>query len=150
MGRTVRWTKEGLESEGDDKLRKVLIEEWGMESSSGATTPGVREEKEKVGIEIEITDKKRVAKFRRGAAQAKYLALDNPKIGSASKEISRGMAKPTEDDERKLKRLVMYLEHEKGSGTTTHCKTSPVQSVAMPIQIGPDALKRADHPAVAL
>ena len=67
LGRTVRWTKEGLEWEGDDKLRKSLIEEWGMESSSGVTTPGVREEKEKVGIEIEITDKKRIAKFRRGA-----------------------------------------------------------------------------------
>ena len=113
LGRTVRWTKEGLEWEGDDKLRQALVEEWGMESSSGVTTPGVKEEKEMVGKEIEITDEKRIAKFRRGAAQANYLALDNPKIGFASKEISRGMAKPTEGDERKLKRLVRYLKREK-------------------------------------
>ena len=114
LGRTVRWTKEGLEWEGDQKLRKVLIEEWGMERSSAVITPGVKEDREKIGEEVEIADKKRIARFRRGAAQVNYMSLDNPKLGFASKEISRGMAKPTEADERKLKRLVRYMQHEKG------------------------------------
>jgi len=114
LGRTIRWTRGGLEWEGDGKLRKVLLEEWGMEGSSGVTTPGVACDREKIGEEIEITDKKRISKYRRGAAQLNYMALDNPKLGYASKEVSRGMSKPTESDERKLKRVVRYLQYEKG------------------------------------
>jgi len=114
LGRTINWTSRGLEWHGDDKLRNTLLEEWGMNNSSGVNTPGLRDEREKLSEDIKIEDKKRIARFRRGAAQANYLSLDNPKLAFASKEISRGMASPTEGDEKKLKRLVRYLKQEGG------------------------------------
>ena len=114
LGRTIRWKDEGLEWQGDQKLKEQLVKEWGMEKGCDVGTPGVKEEKKVEGAEIELTDKKRVAKFRRGAAQINYMSLDNPRIGFASKEISRGMARPTEEDERKIKRLVRYLRGSPG------------------------------------
>ena len=114
LGRTIRWKDHGLEWEGDGKLREALCEEWCMEKCSAVTTPGVKEEKCVIGNEVELQDKKRVAKFRRAAARINYMALDNPKLGFASKEVSRGMAKPTEEDEKKVKRVVRYLKLEPG------------------------------------
>ena len=114
LGRIIRWTTEGLEYEGDNKIKESLVKEWAMESSSSVKTPGVKEEKDIIGNEIVIEDKKRVARYRRAAAKVNYMALDNPKIGFASKEISRGMSKPTEEDEKKVKRLVRYMQAEPG------------------------------------
>ena len=43
-------------------------------------------------------------------ARANYLAQDRSDIGFAVKELSRSMAKPTECDMAKLKRLGRYLK----------------------------------------
>ena len=40
---------------------------------------------------------------------ANCMSLDRADISSASKEVSRGMSKPTLNDVRKLKRLIEYL-----------------------------------------
>jgi len=109
LGRTIRWKKEGLEWQGDQKLKEQLMKEWNIEKGSGVGTPGVKEERKVEGAEVALNDKKRIAKFRRAAAQINYMTLDNPMLGFASKEISRGMAAPTEDDERKVKRLIRYM-----------------------------------------
>jgi len=114
LGRTIRWKDWGLEWQGDGKLRESLLAEWDMGKSSPVITPGVKEEKQVLGKELEIQDKKRVARFRRAAARINYMSLDNPKLGYASKEVSRGMAKPTEEDERKVKRVARYLLRETG------------------------------------
>ena len=37
------------------------------------------------------------------------MALDNPYLGFAAKELSRKMAKPEEQDEKKIKRVIRYL-----------------------------------------
>jgi len=115
LGRTIRWGEQGIEWQGDDKLRTALLKEWMMERSSVVSTPGVKEEREKRGPDIEILDKKRVARFRRAAAQLNYISLDHPKLAYASKEISREMSKPTEEGERKIKRAVRYLQGDHGN-----------------------------------
>ena len=112
LGRKIRWTSRGMEWEGDQKLVRSLKTEWGMQECKGVGTPGIKEEAETVKNDEIIQDKKRVAKYRRGAAQLNYLALDNPKIAYASKEVSRLMANPTEEGERKLKRAIRFLHDE--------------------------------------
>ena len=41
-----------------------------------------------------------------------YLALDRPELGFTIKELSRGMAKPSVEDARALRRLGRFLAHE--------------------------------------
>ena len=48
-------------------------------------------------------------------ARANYLAADAPDLMFATKEVCRGMAKPTKQDWHKLQRLGRYLV---GSGRT--------------------------------
>ena len=50
-----------------------------------------------------------VTKYRACAARAMYLAQDRSDIGYAVKEVSRGMAAPTEGDLNNLKKLCRYL-----------------------------------------
>jgi len=114
LGRTITWGKDGLEWKGDLKLRECLLKDWDMQNSSSVTTPGTKDEAAKTGMDIELTDRKRIARYRRAAAQINYIALDNPKVSFASKEVSRGMAKPTEEDEKKVKRVIRYLKGEPG------------------------------------
>ena len=49
LGRTLRWTKEGIEYEADAKHRKELMKRGGLDSDSkAAVSPAIREEKEDV------------------------------------------------------------------------------------------------------
>ena len=47
--------------------------------------------------------------FRRLAARGVYLSQDRGDISYAVKELARSMAKPTQRDQRNLKRLGRYL-----------------------------------------
>ena len=125
LGRTISWMDAGLEWRGDDKVRKALMKEWAMEGSSTVSTPGVKEDREKIGADAEIHDKKRIARFPCAAAQINYMSLDNPKLGFASKEISREMAKPTEEGERKVKRAVRYLQGSPSTSYRYHWQDEP-------------------------
>jgi len=123
LGRTIRWTNKGLEWEGDGKLYRGLVEEWGMQECRGVVTPGVKEEGEGSREEEKIEDKARISGFRRAAAKLNYMSLDNPKISYASKEISRAMANPTVEGEKRIKRVIRYLHTE-----PTVCYTYPWQN----------------------
>ena len=82
-----------------------------MSRCSEVGTPCGREEGSKLGEdEVYIVDQERVARFRRTAAKLNYLAMDDPRIGFASKVISQGMAKPTEEGEVWIKRALRYLK----------------------------------------
>ena len=50
-----------------------------------------------------------MTKYRAGAARCNFLGLDRPDIQYAAKEVSRGMARPTNRDLLRLKRLIRYL-----------------------------------------
>ena len=47
--------------------------------------------------DVYIEDPKRIARFRRAAAQLNYLALDDPRIAYTSKQVAQVMSKPTQD-----------------------------------------------------
>ena len=52
----------------------------------------------------------RATQIRSVAAKCNCLASDRPDIQFATKEVSRGMANPTDGDGEKLKRLARYLK----------------------------------------
>ena len=101
----------GVEIEGDDKLVKGLLEEYGGGNKS-AETPGLpaahKLEKE-AAAEAAVMDSSQAARFRRGAAKLNYVAQDRGDMAYASKEISKHMARPRVGDERMLIRAVEYL-----------------------------------------
>ena len=43
LGRKIRWTDEGIEYEGDGKLRNDLLTEWSMEDCKSVMTPGEKD-----------------------------------------------------------------------------------------------------------
>ena len=116
LGRTLRWTVEGLELEADAKHRKILLENCGLDdgsnpavapmigSADGAT--GQVEADQDGGGEL---SPKEASWYRAMVARANYLAQDRMDIQFTTKELSRKMAKPTAEDVGRLKRLVRYL-----------------------------------------
>ena len=103
----IRWTRSGLEWEGDEKLRETLLQEWDMVNASPVCSPIVKEESAAEGGQPMSGEAAR--KYRRAAAQVNYLSLDNPHIAYAAKELSRKMANPEIGDEIKVKRVLRYL-----------------------------------------
>ena len=110
LGRTVRWTEEGIEYEADDKHRKELLKAEGLtEESNGVVSAAVRPkvgEEELHGTELEGVERRR---FREKAARLNYLGQDRSDIQYATKEVCTGMAKPTERGMMKIKRIARYL-----------------------------------------
>ena len=112
LGRTIRWTEDGITWQGDTKLLREILAEWGMEQCSIVGTPCSREEGPKSGevVDVVIEDQGRITRFRRSAAKLNYMALDDPRISYASKCISLCMASPTEEGEARIKRALRYLK----------------------------------------
>ena len=112
LGRTIEWHDWGIAWRGDQKLLKDMLVEWKMEECNSVATPYVKEEGGKAGEGGEgvIVDQTRVTKFRRAAARINYIALDDPRISFASKQISQVMSKPTEEGELRIKRVLRFLK----------------------------------------
>ena len=93
---------------GDQKLLGELLSEWDMCEGGSVATPSTREEGTKTGVEgdVEIKDQGRITKFRRGAAKLNYMSLDDPRIAYATKQVAQVMAKPTEEGEVRIKRIL--------------------------------------------
>jgi len=113
LGRTIRWTTEGYEYEGNQKHSKILLDEWDMNDAKSLSSPGAAVEKpdyrtkaeeEKALNAMESKD------YRRAAARINYMSLDRADLSFASKEASRGMARPTVGDVVRLKRILRYLK----------------------------------------
>lgn len=113
LGRCIKWTSKGYEYETDEKHAKILMEEWAMDNSRAVTSPGAAAEKadfKDKREEEEELDVSGATTYRRAAARLNYMALDRADLAYASKEASRGMAKPTKGDVVRLKRILRYLK----------------------------------------
>ena len=89
LGRTIEWHDWGIAWRGDQGILRDMLVEWDMERCSPVSTPYSKDEGNRAGEEgdIELRDQSRVTKFRRAAAQLNYMALDDPRISDASKQI---------------------------------------------------------------
>ena len=77
LGRTVRWTEEGIEYEADKKHRKAMMEHFGFEEGvKGSMVNGDKERKEEDDDQEEM-ERVEEKKFRGMAARMNYLAQDS-------------------------------------------------------------------------
>ena len=111
LGRTVRWTAEGIEYEADAGHRKKLMDAEGLEETSKSVVgPVMKENIGRQGAEEETLEEKWEQKeFRSKGARLNYLGQDRSDIQYAVKEICQGMSKPTVEGRTKIKRAVRYL-----------------------------------------
>jgi hypothetical protein len=111
LNRMVRWEREGITYEADDKHSATIVKDLNLEHCKATSTPGDKS----TGSSEELDDgallsPERATQFRSVAARCNYLAADRPDIQFATKEAARGMANPNEGDWAKLKRLARYLK----------------------------------------
>jgi hypothetical protein len=112
LGRMIRITNEGIEFEGDPKHSRILLDEWKMENSRSVSSPGTADEKANLKVkkmEEALVDPEMCKPFRRAAARINYMALDRADLAFSAKEVSRGMANPSQGDVVRLKRVIRYL-----------------------------------------
>jgi len=115
LGRTVRWTTEGIEYEADGRHREELMKECGLkEDSKSLNCPAARGGEEQEGGEERRLEGEECRKFRGLAARLNYLGQDRSDIQYATKEICTEMSAPTENGMKKIKRAVRYLAEVKG------------------------------------
>ena len=110
LGRRIRWTREGIEYEGDGSHRRALMEEMGLGQDSNAVgCPAERPEGRPSGDdEVELREAERRG-FRSMAAKLNYIGQDRSDVQYAARGVCSGMAKPSVGDMRRLKRAVRYL-----------------------------------------
>jgi len=113
LGRTIRWTEQGYEYEGNPKHANILLDEWDMKDAKTLSSPGVATEKPNMSTKTEEEhplDAVESKSYRRAAARINYMSLDRADLSFASKEASRGMSRPTVGDVVRLKRILRYLK----------------------------------------
>ena len=104
-----RWDGQALTLTADEQDARKIFKEFDLDENLRGITvlvdPGV------ITPDGEDTplEGKDVTRFRALAARANYLGQDRCDIQYATKEISRGMAKPTKGSLAKMKRLARYL-----------------------------------------
>jgi len=103
LNRVISWTPECIRYEADQRLSEILIREFGFNGSKGVDTPSSQQNRI-------CNDEEDNTELHTGApARCNFLGLDRPDVQYAAKEVSRGMANPTNRDLLRLKRLVRYL-----------------------------------------
>lgn len=112
LNRALRWDHEGVKYEADPRHAELTIEGLGLRNAKEVVTPGVKEgnKSEEGGENDKELAGERATAYRKLTARANYLAQDRMDIQYAVKDLTRGMAKPTEEKWGALKRLVRYLK----------------------------------------
>ena len=97
--RTLRWTREGVTCEADQRHADAL------------STPGVLVPREEAHVSYCSPDmtKHRASRFRGLLAGVNYLSLDRPDLQFAAKRSSRHMAQPKVCDWAKITRIARCL-----------------------------------------
>ena len=90
-------------------MKEILIDSLGLKGARGVDTPASDQHKLHEDEEPEYLPKEQGTLYRACVARCNFLGLDRPDIQYAAKEVSRGMANPTQDDLVRLKRLARYL-----------------------------------------
>jgi len=109
LGRSIRWTEEGIVWSGDTKQAQQLVTRAGLDGDKGrkVDTPGVKVDADQgSGVLLEgeaATD------FRSLTALANYICQDRVDLSFAAKETSQRMARPEERDVLAIKRIARYL-----------------------------------------
>ena len=114
LNRAISWKSWGIQYEADARHSEIIVRELGLSNSKGVATAGVRNKYDEAAEESLLTAEE-ATKYRALVARANYLAQDRPDVQFSVKELARGMAKPTEGDWGRLKRLGRYLKEKPSS-----------------------------------
>jgi hypothetical protein len=111
LGRTVRWTAEGIEYEADEKHRNELMKKAGLTNESKSAVGPVAKLAEGNGnyaeeMELGVGERR---EFRGECALLNYLGQDRSDIQYATNQICRKMSRPTVGAKARVKRVVRYL-----------------------------------------
>ena len=111
LNRTLRWTKEGITYEADQRHAEIVIKEMNMKRANAVSTPTVPEPSEEANSRLSSPDmtKGEASRFRGLVARVNYLSLDRPDLQFAAKTASQHMAQPKVCDWAKIKRIARYL-----------------------------------------
>ena len=110
LGRTVRWTEDGIEYEGDSKHRKELLKVWGFGGETNEAKDAGLKTKEEGDIESkQELDANMAKKFRGMAARFNFMGQDRSDLQFAAREVCREMARPTVGGMTRLKKMTRYL-----------------------------------------
>ena len=107
LNRVVRWTRDGLEYEADQRHADAIVEEMGLKDARAVHTPGVSEPN---ATQDDSLDAQGCTRFRSIAARLNFLALDRSGLQYASKCIAEYMASPTLHAWSILKRAGRFLK----------------------------------------
>ena len=96
LNRTLRWTKEGITYEADQRHAEFVIKEVNMKKANAVSTPTVPEPSEEANSRLSSPDmtKDEASRFRGLDARVIYLSLDRPDLQFAAKTASQHMAQP--------------------------------------------------------
>ena len=122
LNRILRWTKEGIVYEPDQRHAEIVVRELGLENAKPVSTPGCRDDAKCAGPPMTadeelynsddngpLLDTRQARSYRGISARLNYLAQDRSDLQYACKEAARRMARPCEGDWNLLKRIGRYL-----------------------------------------
>ena len=111
LNRVVRATEQGYELEADPRHAELVIEQLGLQTAKGVTTPGIDDPEDNEEESNETLGASEATAFRGMAARCNYLSADRPDIQFPVKELCREMSSPTVRSMTRLKRVGRYLKH---------------------------------------
>ena len=95
LGRTFRWTQEGVEYEADARHHAIVLEELHLNDGGATVSTPYGPEEQKVPEESgEPPEAGEATRYRAIVARLNYLALDRPAIQYAVKEAAKWMSAP--------------------------------------------------------
>ena len=109
LNRIIRAGPDGWEYEPDQRHAELIVKALCLTNAKPVKTPGEDEKKTEEEENEKLLTKVDAKEYRGVTARANYLGQDRMDIQYAVKELSRGMANPTEGDMKKAKRLGRYL-----------------------------------------
>ena len=111
FNRVVSWHgRRGITDEAEPRHAELAIEQLGMKGAKRATTPGTREDGRTKEEHQEILSEKEATMYRAAIARCNNFALGRPNAACAVNGLARDIARPTNGDLQRLKRLGRYIE----------------------------------------
>ena len=111
LNRVLAWGKDGTQHEADQRHADIVVDELGLKDSKEVTTPGSKEDVDRMPLDVgESLGLEEATRYRALAARLNYLALGRPDIQYATEEVARHTATPTTCNWLLMQRLGRYLK----------------------------------------
>ena len=112
LNRIVTWDRNGIRYEADQRNAEIIVQQCNLTGNAkSVVTPGTKPSDDDYEIDDDDElNKEGTSMYRALVARANYISQDRTDIMYATKELSRGMSRPTVGNLKSLKRLARYLK----------------------------------------